>query len=73
MQKNNDDKNKIWWQASKKLFTASNPIPIKATLKEIGIIENDTVRLPLNRDDLLSVQDLMKYQKPIIELEKKFN
>lgn len=54
---------KLWWQACRALFTASNPIPIKALLKDIGIIANDSVRLPLNMEDLPSRATLLKYHK----------
>jgi 4-hydroxy-tetrahydrodipicolinate synthase len=50
---------KIWWKACRALFAASNPIPIKALLKEIGLIENDIVRLPLFREDLGSLNELI--------------
>lgn len=58
-------KDKTWWQAGKALFFASNPIPIKALLKDIGVISYDTVRLPLSIDDLPSRQDLLHYHKMI--------
>lgn len=45
----------IWQQACKALFTASNPIPTKALLHDIGLIEHKTVRLPLSTEDLPSV------------------
>jgi 4-hydroxy-tetrahydrodipicolinate synthase len=54
-------KTKIWWKAGRDLFTASNPIPIKALLKDIGIIKNDTVRLPLSLSDLPSREVLLSY------------
>ncbi len=50
---------KVWWMAFKELFRASNPIPIKALLKEIGVLEYDTVRLPLAREDLHSIKELL--------------
>lgn len=48
----------IWWKAGRALFTASNPIPIKALLKDQGLIAHDTVRLPLSQKDLPS-RDLL--------------
>ncbi|MGL9779338.1 MAG: 4-hydroxy-tetrahydrodipicolinate synthase [Wolbachia sp.] len=48
----------IWQQACKALFTASNPIPTKALLHDIGLIEHKTVRLPLSTEDLPSVETL---------------
>ena len=58
-------KNKIWWQACKALFSASNPIPVKALLKEIDIIEHSTVRPPLSTEDLKSTKDLIFYHELI--------
>ena len=52
---------KIWWQACRALFTASNPISVKALLKDIGIIKSDTVRLPLSLADLPSRKILLSY------------
>ena len=54
---------KIWWQACKALFASSNPIPIKALMKDIGMIDHDTVRLPLSQDDLPSRQPLLAYHE----------
>jgi 4-hydroxy-tetrahydrodipicolinate synthase len=48
----------IWQQACKALFIASNPIPTKALLHDIGLIEHKTVRLPLSTQDLPSVEML---------------
>lgn len=59
----------IWWHACKAMFTASNPIPVKALMKDTGMITNDTVRLPLTIDDLPSRQTLLDYHKRIINWE----
>ncbi|MGL9717759.1 MAG: 4-hydroxy-tetrahydrodipicolinate synthase [Wolbachia sp.] len=48
----------VWQQACKALFIASNPIPTKALLHDIGLIEHKTVRLPLSTQDLPSVETL---------------
>ncbi|NUX00993.1 4-hydroxy-tetrahydrodipicolinate synthase [Wolbachia endosymbiont of Madathamugadia hiepei] len=48
----------VWQQACKALFIASNPIPTKALLHDIGLIEHKTVRLPLSTEDLTSVETL---------------
>jgi len=45
------NKGKIWWAAIKALFSDSNPVPVKALLKDIGMIESDFVRLPLSQGD----------------------
>lgn len=56
---------KIWWQASSSFFTASNPIPVKAFMKDIDIIAHDTVRLPLSLDDLPSHESLLQYHNQL--------
>ncbi|NSX83164.1 4-hydroxy-tetrahydrodipicolinate synthase [Wolbachia endosymbiont of Atemnus politus] len=48
----------FWQQACKALFIASNPIPTKALLHDIGLIEQKTVRLPLSTEDLPSIETL---------------
>lgn len=60
-----DIASKAWWQASKALFSQSNPIPIKALLKELGLIECDCLRLPLDRSDLKSTAELLAADKAI--------
>ena len=59
----------IWQQACKTLFTASNPIPTKALLHDIGLIEHKTVRLPLSTEDLPSVETLRQANKMILGWE----
>lgn len=56
----------IWQQACKALFTASNPIPTKALLHDIGLIEHQTVRLPLSTEDLPSIEKLRQANKMIL-------
>ncbi len=56
----------IWQQACEALFTASNPIPTKALLHDIGLIEHKTVRLPLSTEDLPSVEKLRQVNKMIL-------
>ena len=58
-------KDKIWWEVCKSLFSASNPIPVKALLKDIGEISNDVTRPPLSLEDLPSRQVLLDYHKVI--------
>ncbi|QKX02449.1 4-hydroxy-tetrahydrodipicolinate synthase [Wolbachia endosymbiont of Dirofilaria (Dirofilaria) immitis] len=48
----------IWQQVCKALCTASNPIPTKVLLHDIGLIEHKTVRLPLSIEDLSSIETL---------------
>lgn len=58
-----------WQQACKALFIASNPIPTKALLHDIRLIEHKTVRLPLSTEDLPSVETLRQANKMILEWE----
>lgn len=60
----------LWWKACRALFAASNPVPIKALLHEIGLISHDIVRLPLAREDFNSINDLIKYNKIINMFEE---
>ena len=48
-----------WWQAGRAVSNASNPVPIKALLKDLGFITSDHVRLPLSIKDLPSRQILL--------------
>lgn len=61
---------KLWWQASKALFTASNPIPIKALMKKIGLISSPHVRCPLDQEDLKSIDELMYFHDLISKWEE---
>jgi len=49
----------LWWQACKALFTASNPIPVKALMHQIGLLAHPTVRLPLHADDFQDHDQLL--------------
>ncbi|MDM8335333.1 4-hydroxy-tetrahydrodipicolinate synthase [Wolbachia pipientis] len=60
----------VWQQACKALFTASNPIPIKALLHDIGLIEHKAVRLPLSTKDLSSIETLRKVNEMVLSLKK---
>ena len=60
---------RIWWHACKAMFTASNPIPVKALMNDMGIIDHDTVRLPLSMADLPSRQPLLDYCDRIVNWE----
>lgn len=54
-----------WHKACKALFIASNPIPTKALLYDIGFIGHKTVRLPLSTEDLPSIELLRQVDKMI--------
>lgn len=53
----------IWHEVCKALFIASNPIPTKVLLRDIGLIKYETVRLPLSTEDLPSIELLRKANK----------
>lgn len=63
---------KLWCQACKALFTASNPIPVKALLHHLGLISHATVRLPLALADLPSIDELALINQLIINWEKHY-
>jgi len=60
---------KVWWRACKALFTASNPIPTKAFLAHLGLIE-PVIRLPLSLDDLPSLEPIQKIHQEILDWER---
>ncbi|RDD35571.1 Dihydrodipicolinate synthase [Wolbachia endosymbiont of Cylisticus convexus] len=62
-----------WQQACKALFTASNPIPTKALLHNIGLIEHKTVRLPLSTEDLPSIETLRQANEMILRWKELAN
>ncbi len=64
-----DNHDRTWWNATHALFKASNPIPIKALMKYKGLITEDAVRLPLCKEDLDSVSDLIKFDNVIENFE----
>ncbi|MGL9725445.1 MAG: 4-hydroxy-tetrahydrodipicolinate synthase [Wolbachia sp.] len=63
----------VWQQACKALSIASNPIPTKALLHDIVLIEHKTVRLPLSTEDLPSIEALRQANKMISKLEEVAN
>ncbi len=63
----------IWQQACKTLCIASNPIPTKALLHDIGIIKHKTVRLPLSTEDLSSIEVLRQANVMVSKWEKLIN
>ena len=48
-----------WTDAVKELFSAPNPIPVKALMMQKGLIRSDRLRLPLMREDLKSLDKLI--------------
>lgn len=56
----------VWWQTGKAFSSASNPIPVKALLKDLGLISSDHVRLPLSSADLPDRKTLLDIHEKII-------
>lgn len=52
------DDDSLWKAASAALFTAANPIPVKALLAAEGHISAPTVKLPLHADDMPPIRPL---------------
>lgn len=63
----------VWKQTCEALFTASNPIPTKALLHDIGLIKHKTVRLPLSAEDLPSIETLRQANKMILRWKESTN
>lgn len=61
-----------WWSASKALFTASSPVPVKALMHHRGMIPNAGVRLPLSARDLTSLDGLKAADQQIAEWHREF-
>jgi 4-hydroxy-tetrahydrodipicolinate synthase len=55
----------VWKNAVAALFSASNPVPVKALMHQKKIISTDCVRAPLSTADLPSVEALLKADKEI--------
>ena len=63
---NNELTDRITWQkAGKALFCASNPIPVKRLMNELGQIETPILRAPLDRRDLDDASQLLKENENI--------
>jgi 4-hydroxy-tetrahydrodipicolinate synthase len=54
----NEDR-KMWREASDTLFLASNPVPVKRLMYELGKISSAQMRLPLVSDDLKDITPLL--------------
>lgn len=57
--------NEIWEKATKALFCASNPVPVKALMHELGMISSPQVRLPLSNQDMTDMQIVLDADKSI--------
>jgi len=62
----------LWSKACESLFAASNPIPVKKLLYQLGLISSPFVRLPLCTDDLESISELIAAHESIINWENKY-
>lgn len=62
---------KNWALAANALFVASNPVPVKALLKEQGVIKNELMRAPLCASDLKTLEPLIKADTLIKNLKIK--
>ena len=60
----------LWDAATKALFTASNPIPVKTLLHKLGRIASPQLRLPLSAKDMPSLDTLMELNDKIIKWEQ---
>ncbi|OJU73043.1 MAG: 4-hydroxy-tetrahydrodipicolinate synthase [Alphaproteobacteria bacterium 40-19] len=59
----------IWWKVNQFLSGASNPIPIKRALKEMGLMACDSVRLPLSQKDFLYDEQGNDFLKNLLQSE----
>ncbi|PWN06236.1 4-hydroxy-tetrahydrodipicolinate synthase [Rhodohalobacter mucosus] len=58
LERNTEDLFPVWKRASAALFTAPNPVPVKALMKEKGIIPRIQLRPPLSEKDLSGISVL---------------
>lgn len=59
----------VWWDVCKALYCATNPIPTKYLLKQLGKISYNTVRLPLSVEDIKDDSGLMRANEIIKQWE----
>ena len=57
----NFENEELFVAASKSLFSASNPIPTKAILAQLGDIEYPTTRPPLASGDMLNIDEITNF------------
>jgi 4-hydroxy-tetrahydrodipicolinate synthase len=55
----------LWTRAVETLFSASNPIPAKLLLHQKGVISTPELRLPLTKDELKDLSNLVAIDKEI--------
>ncbi|MFC1744303.1 dihydrodipicolinate synthase family protein, partial [Candidatus Riflebacteria bacterium] len=65
----------VWKIATESLFTASNPIPVKAILHAKGLLKTPNLRPPLSHKDLATVTELLAAHEQVVnwgeEVKKK--
>jgi len=57
----------LWDAACRALFSASNPIPVKALLARLGRIRHPVLRPPLSADDMTGMEALLAHHQKIAE------
>lgn len=55
----------LWERATKALFVASNPIPVKSLLNKLGKIKSPKLRLPLSDKDMVKLDYLIDLNNQI--------
>jgi len=63
----------VWKHAVEAMFSAPNPVPVKALLHQKGIIESSALRLPLTEKELKSTEYLKQADEEIINWYQKIN
>jgi 4-hydroxy-tetrahydrodipicolinate synthase len=61
-----------WWLASKSLFSAASPVPLKALMEHRSIIPYSVVRLPLSTSDLTGMKALEQADNAIEEWHRAY-
>jgi 4-hydroxy-tetrahydrodipicolinate synthase len=60
-------KGQDWWVASKALFSTTSPVPLKALMCELKLIDQPAVRLPLSTTDLNGLDALKSGHRMVNE------
>jgi len=63
----------VWKRAVEAMFSAPNPVPVKALLHQKGIIESSALRAPLTEKELNNMNQLKQADEEIINWYKKNN
>jgi 4-hydroxy-tetrahydrodipicolinate synthase len=59
--------NDLWVNSTNNLFVASNPIPVKWLMAEVGQIKTGTLRAPLTLDDMCKTDEVLSSHNQITE------